>query len=346
MAPPLDQHTVQRLAYVRYLYREGIEQSKQPPPLRSRAITSFHDAVENYLGLVAQHLKVDLKKGMEFHAYWEAIKPQYELPRKEQMKRLNDARVALKHNGTFPSAHQIEQARATVSDFFTTVTPNVFGIDLDSVDMVDLLTQPETKQLLREAQTHADNGDFMHATAGLGLAMEALMGHYAGTNSYHRIASPFAFGENLHRYEWPKRNGIGQSVESSLSKTMDIVNELQKAIRVISLGIDLPKYLRFSARVPRVNEYYDGSQSYGVAESHRSITAEEYEWSRQFVIESGLCASRADGIHEMLEADALINFQASADRQWHGEQREWNGPADVPEEGSVDSGSESPTLDE
>ncbi len=58
MQPSLDPLTVQRLAYVRYLYREGIEQSRQPAPLRSRAITSFHDAVENFIGLVAQHLKV------------------------------------------------------------------------------------------------------------------------------------------------------------------------------------------------------------------------------------------------------------------------------------------------
>ncbi|WP_406464978.1 hypothetical protein OH768_53595 [Streptomyces sp. NBC_01622] len=55
MSHPLDPRTVQRHAYIRYLYREGIEQSRQPTPLRSRAITSFHDAVENYLGIVTQH---------------------------------------------------------------------------------------------------------------------------------------------------------------------------------------------------------------------------------------------------------------------------------------------------
>ena len=65
MAQPLDPLTVQRLAYVRYLYREGVEQSGQPSPLRSRAITSFHDAVENFIGLAAQHLGVDLKKNAD-----------------------------------------------------------------------------------------------------------------------------------------------------------------------------------------------------------------------------------------------------------------------------------------
>jgi hypothetical protein len=346
MAPPLDQHTVQRLAYVRYLFREGVEQSKQPPPLRSRAITSFHDAVENFLGLVAQYLNVELKKNTEFLGYWEAIKPQHELPKKEQMKRLNDARVALKHNGTFPSSHQIEQARETVIDFLTTVTPKVFDVDIDSIDMVDLLTQPKTKQLLRDAQTHADVGDFMHASAGLGLAMEALMDHYAGRDAYARIPSPFAFGESIYHFDRPKKHGIGQSLEASLAKTMDIVSELQVALRVISLGIDLPNYLRFSARVPLVNGFLDGRKRYAVADSYQSITAEDYEWARHFVIESALRAARADGIHEMLEADAQINFKASLDRQRRYEQREWYGPADKTEtDGTTDSEAGSPTLE-
>lgn len=346
MPPSLDQHTVQRLAYVRYLYREGIEQSKQPAPLRSRAITSFHDAVENFIGLVAQRLGVELKKNSEFLGYWEAIKPHFDLPKKEQMRRLNDARVALKHNGTFPSSHQIEQARETVVDFMTTVTPKVFGIDLDSIDMVDLLTQPTTKHLLREAQTHADLGDYIHATAGLGLAMEALMNHYVvGGDAYRQIPSPFAFGETLRRFDWPQNPKMGQSLEGSLSKTMDIVDELQTALRVISLGIDLPKYQRFRARVPLVRGFFKGPPSYIVTESHKSITADEYETFRQFVIESALHAARADGIHDMLEADAERNRKAFADRQRTYEERPWTGPAEMAQkEESVETEAEPPTL--
>ncbi|MET9959637.1 hypothetical protein ABZ128_11315 [Streptomyces sp. NPDC006326] len=203
MALPLDPSIVSRLAYVRYLYREGAEQSRQPPPLRSRAITSFHDAVENFMGLAAQHLGVELSKNTEFLGYWEAIKPVHELPKKEQMKRLNDVRVALKHNGTFPSSHQIEQAREAVGDFFATATPRIFGIKLDSVHMVDLLSQPEVKQLLHDAQTHADIGDYVQAMAGLSLAFEALLTHYRRGEGSIRW-SPFDFGEKLSPLDEPR----------------------------------------------------------------------------------------------------------------------------------------------
>ncbi|MDX2749632.1 hypothetical protein PV413_03300 [Streptomyces scabiei] len=345
MTPPLTPLAVQRLAYIRYLYNEGIEQSQQPSVLSARALTSFHDAVENFLGLIVEQLEVDVRKAPDFIQYWEVIKEKFELPSKAVMKRLNDWRVALKHNGSFPSSHQIEQARQAVADFFTTVTPKVFGVDFESIDMVDLVSQSEVALLLREAQTHADIGDYMHAAAGLHLGMEALLDHYAREGTHGRVPSPFAFGERIAAYDKPK-HGLGQSTEASLAKTMEIVQEMQTALRVVSLGIDLPKYLRFHARVPHVHGYMDGSQSYTVAESYKTITAEEYEWSRQFVIESALRAARADGIHAMMDADAEMNWQASLNRRRKVESRNWTGAANDPAQEETPIGDpEPPTMD-
>lgn len=344
MAPSLSPLTVQRLAYIRYLYQEGIEQSRQPSVLSARALTSFHDAVENFLGLVVEQLGVDVRKAPDFIQYWEVIKPEFELPSKAAMKRLNDWRVALKHNGSFPSEHQIEQARQVVADFFTTVTPKVFGVDFETIDMVDMVTQKEAARLLREAQTHADIGDFIHATAGLYIAMRALLDHYAGKGNRRVVASPFSFGGVIYSSERRRPPGIGQSLEASLAKTMNIVAEMQAALRVISLGIDLPKYQRFNARTPLVHDYLNGGQSYSVDAWCKTITIEDYEWCRQFVIESALRAARADGIHEMLETGAEVNREYAQEHGWLWEQRDWTGPAPVPDEhGPVSSSPESPT---
>ncbi|MCL3998095.1 hypothetical protein [Streptomyces lavenduligriseus] len=329
MQPSLDPLTVQRLAYVRYLYREGIEQSRQPAPLRSRAITSFHDAVENFIGLVAQHLGAELKKNTEFLGYWEAVKP-FELPKKEQMKRLNDARVALKHNGTFPSEHQIEQARETLADFFATVTPKVFGVDFDAVDMVDLLTQPEAARLVREAQTHADIGDYPMAMAGLVLAFDALLDHYAAGD---RPAgkSPFKFGARLYRGDVVQLQNAGNSqINPRLKKLGEFAIAAQDALRVISLGIDYPSLARFRVMTPPVYGYGDGSQRFVDLPSVRTLNADDYDWARHFVIESGLRASRADEIRGMQERAHELNWNP---REPFGE-RSWQGPVELtPDEG-------------
>ncbi|MGW7261076.1 hypothetical protein [Streptomyces sp. NPDC054834] len=328
MAQPLDPLTVQRLAYVRYLYREGVEQSGQPSPLRSRAITSFHDAVENFIGLAAQHLGVELKKNAEFLSYWEAIKPVFELPKKDQMKRLNDARVALKHNGTFPSAHQIEQARETVVDFFTTVTPKIFGIELDTVDMVDLLTQHEVKQLLRDAQTHADIGDYVQAMAGLSLAFEALLTNYQRGEGSTRW-SAFNFGEKLSPFDEPRVEGGGTRLQR-LKKLGSFMEITQNTLMAISLGIDYPSMARFHILTPKVHTFGNGRKSYTVGKDLEEVTSDDYDWARHFVIESGLRAAKADDLQAMKKKAWEANRKAEEPPN----ERSWTGPVD-PEDRSV-----------
>jgi hypothetical protein len=316
---PLKPLTVQRLAYVRYLYQEGIEQSRQPSPLRARAIGSFHDAVENFIGLTAEQLGVELKPRMEFLQYWEVLKPEIELPGKTPMKRLNDARIALKHNGTFPSDHQIEQAREALVDFFSTVTPKVFGVDFDSVDMTDLVTQPEVARYLREAQTHADIGDYSMACAGLSLAFKALLEHYVGDT--HRGRGPFAFGPTLHWHDSPK---IGHGEErrgQRLDKLSTIAGAVQEALRAITLGIDYQSLARFQITVPEVDSYADGSKRYVEATITRELAADDYDWARHFVIESALRAAGAD------EVVRLRRVRRELDQQPYT-QRAWTGPAE------------------
>ncbi|SHI67881.1 hypothetical protein [Streptomyces sp. 3214.6] len=332
MAPPLDQHTVQRLAYVRFLFREGVEQSKQPPPLCSRAITSFHDAVENYLGTIVQHLNIDVNKAPEFIGYWALIKTEFELPKKDLMRRLNDARVALKHNGTFPSEHQIEQAHRTVEDFFITVTPKVFGVDLDSIDMVDLLTQPAVKQYLREAQTHADVGDYAHAMAGLSLAFDALINHYRRDDGWSTRWSAFNFGERLGPLDEPRVRMHDKN--SRLQKLSDFTELAQETLTVISLGIDYANKARFRILTPDVNAYGNGSTRYTVTKSLAETTPDDYDWARHFVIESGMRASRADDLQTLKRNRSEVDRSATRPLR----QREWTGPADAQKTETVSAG--------
>ncbi|KOV35654.1 hypothetical protein AB0420_35960 [Streptomyces caelestis] len=314
--------TAQRLAYIRFIYQEGIEQSRQPSVLSARALTSFHDAVENFLGLVVEQLEVDVRKAPDFLGYWEVIKPKLELPSKAAMKRLNDWRVALKHNGSFPSEHQIEQSRTVVADFFTTVTPKVFGVDFDSVEMVDLITQDETARLVREAQTHADVGDYVAAMAGLSLAFNALRKHYAGEyTEFSWAQKPFSFGPSLSHTDEPRADNGDHHVRR-LHKLSVIATEVREAMQVLSLGLDFPSYTRFKTITPQVHGYYSGPDRYVVTNWLASLTADDYEWAKLFVVESALRAARADEVRALLEA------QAEADPHWQQyPEREWTGPA-------------------
>lgn len=66
MTQPLDPLTVQRLAFIRFLYEQGVSQADQPEPLSATAVLSFHDAVELFLRLAAEHLHVNLPTDVKF----------------------------------------------------------------------------------------------------------------------------------------------------------------------------------------------------------------------------------------------------------------------------------------
>lgn len=45
-----------RLTYIKYLYQQGVEQSKLPEVIAGFALMQFHDSIEMFLLLVAENL--------------------------------------------------------------------------------------------------------------------------------------------------------------------------------------------------------------------------------------------------------------------------------------------------
>lgn len=332
MKPSITPLEAQRLAYVRFLYEEGVKESRRPAPLSAKALLSLHDAVEHFLGLAAGHLQVDVNPKIDFMEYWGRLKPTVELPGKAAMDRLNHARVGLKHKGNFPAPESIEQHRTDVLNFLTTATTQVFDADFQAVDMTDLVTQSETARLLREAQTHADDSDYIAAMAGLSLAFDALLDHYSGSRSYDGWwQSPFSFGPKLGR-DRPNGHGHIRDDAARLAQKVALISErTQQGMRVISLGIDYPSYTRFQVLTPKVRAYGDGSQRYTVTPWHQRLTAEDYAASRLFVIESALQAARADGILELGQDRRHVHQRVTME---DATQRAWTGRADTGHQGS------------
>ncbi len=69
MSVALGPQVVRRLAFIRFLYTEGLEDARRAQPLASTALPMFHDAVEMFLLLAAEHLGVTLPKHVDFEGY-------------------------------------------------------------------------------------------------------------------------------------------------------------------------------------------------------------------------------------------------------------------------------------
>src|SRR5208337_2820042 len=101
---PLSTETMRRLAIVRYLYTQALEQERKGDPLAGLALLPFHDAVELFLQVAAENHPVKLPKSVNFMEYWTAFSAAgLPLRYQQQIRRFNNARVEVKHRGTLPS---------------------------------------------------------------------------------------------------------------------------------------------------------------------------------------------------------------------------------------------------
>ncbi len=211
---------VKGLAFVRFLYNQGLEQVRRPQPLATAALLSFHDAVEMFLGLAADHLGVNLSEHVPFDGYFDQIKQGagIELPGRRPMRRMNRSRVSLKHHAIFPSPTDLEQFRADVTTFLTDATQQVFKADFLSLDMIDLVTQQNAVTLLRSAEAHAGQGDHTEALALLSQAFEELLKDYADRKQGTGEFSPYTL--------WPEareRSMLGRDHDRELTKRLEQV---------------------------------------------------------------------------------------------------------------------------
>src|SRR5262249_22431412 len=109
-SPTLDAATMRQLALIRLLYLQGAEQAARPEPTSLFSLLTFHDSVELFLVLAADHLGAQMPKGDPgFMDYWHILRPTEAFPTgvnltgKGRMDRLNRNRNALKHAGALPS---------------------------------------------------------------------------------------------------------------------------------------------------------------------------------------------------------------------------------------------------
>jgi hypothetical protein len=94
----------QGLAFVRFMYNQGLEQAGHPQSLATTALLSFHDAAEMFLGLAAVHLGVNPSPAVNFDGYFAEIKKGVgvDLPSRYPMQRMNRSRVNLMRSYWLP----------------------------------------------------------------------------------------------------------------------------------------------------------------------------------------------------------------------------------------------------
>jgi hypothetical protein len=293
--------TMKRLAFIRLLHQQGNDQSLLAEPLAFTSVLSFHDTVEHFLVLAGEHLGATLPNHIQFMRYWDELHPGklpggVALSGKVAMDRLNRLRNGFKHAGSMPSLSAVEQARGDVASFLEDNTPKVFGVAYDGIDMADLITQEDARDLIKEADAAEASGDRPEAMALLVEAFQELISSLA--TPWGR-SSAFAFGGGVNYPDLATtinsflnvtsdiRQKLAQSSVSILAGQLDAVTKattaMQEALRITTLGIEFHKYYRFDLLTPTVWYDFAGDVQRKFPRGY-APNREEYEYCQQFVI--------------------------------------------------------------
>jgi len=282
---------IKRLALIKQLYIQGIEQSHRSEGLSSFSILSFHDSIEMFLKLYCE-FKND-QESYSFIKYWEKFP---ELPYREQMSSLSLRRKNLKHKGIFPAKLDIEHSKFATKQFLEETTPLIGDIKFQDISLTDLVSSEKVRILLREAEISISKGNSELVLENSAVAFKRLITYYEdkATDDYK---SPFFFGDSLdfhssffmglNDFDLPEQfKKIGEFVD----KVKSSLEQIQQAIKVMSLGIDYRKYVKFKYLTPIVTLLSDDNYHAEIMSNRHkeSYDPEELEFLISFVIESAL----------------------------------------------------------
>ena len=281
---------MRRLAFIRYLYSNGVEQSRQPLPMGASSVLTLHDSVEMFLQLAAEHVNAGADKRTDFDKYFVLIDNALggtKLFGKASMLRLSTARVGLKHYGNLPAQQDIESYRSSVTSFFEDNTSLVFGVDFKNISMADLVQSANAQANLKEATDLMAQGRYGEALQKIALAFDHLTRDYEDSKRGGHRRSPFYFGQSL-TFETSFHMGVkDRKLASFIDKVQESVKALQSAVRILSLGLDYRRYVKFNELVPKVVWMLDGSV-HVLERSNLLRTEEDCRFCFDFVIEAAI----------------------------------------------------------
>jgi hypothetical protein len=280
---------LQRLAFIKYLYKVAIEQSRQAEPLCSASILTFHDSIEMFLRLACEHLDAGMKDNRGFMYYWDVLEPK--LPKgvptqKDSMQRLNKSRVNLKHYGLLTSKGDIEGFRAATTNFLKENASLIFNADFDKISMVHLVTCEQAKASLQEAESCREKGDLLDALVKIRIAFAQLIDDWEDKKETYFRRSGFSLKESL---ESSFSANILYSKFGRLAEDMaETIKNLQGKIRILGLGLDYRRYLKFENLTPEIWSFA-GAKGYNCRINPGvSPSSDDYKFCYDFVIESAL----------------------------------------------------------
>jgi hypothetical protein len=302
-----NQDILKRLAYIKFLFKVGVDQSKQPGVIAYTAILSIHDAIDWFMNLACIENKItetnklsaitakDPKRKGKTNVYltdYFTILPalKYEV----EVNSINTLRNNLKHKFILPSQLAITESINSAKEFFEENTKIIFSLDFNGVSVIDLIGFEPIKILLKQAIVFQIKNEVENCISEISKAYYELwqidMDFIRDKKQFSYIdiyGNPYLQIPQLEGK--PELQILKGYIDSLITTYNKNFQELNDSMKIFALGIDYRKYLKLKSFLPSTS-IKDKNGNYQVTKPRNveSITNEDLTFAIDFVINCAL----------------------------------------------------------
>lgn len=246
---------LKQLLLCKRLFNEGMTFAKRSDSVSNGiAISLFQDSVEICVWAIIKDKNIQVKDGAPFTGYIEAIqKAGLILPQVAKINELNKARVNFKHYGNLPASDEGIKFQSYVEDFLTTSFQDYFNQDFEKVSLVDLVSDPNVREKLKEAESLMLESNFNEAAARVAIAKTML---FARLDRFIPKVAPHLRDMDSVMDKIPELRG-------ARSRTFQYLTEYLGNLREITVAslLQLPfqDYMFLTEKLPSAYQLGDGS---------------------------------------------------------------------------------------
>lgn len=294
-----NQDIIRRLAYIKYLYKVGIEQSKQSDTISYVAVLSFHDSIDWFMNLACLKLGItekDKKRiaGKQLIALMDYFVVIPTLTLGASVEKINNRRNNLKHHFQIPAQVEVEECKGIATVFFDENTKAIFGCNFSDISIIDLIEHEDIRHLLKNAESFKNESKAENCINEVSKAFFELS---QVDINFIRKKQQFKYID-IYSIPYLQIPGLEENKEFQILKAYidSIINaynrnfqEINESINIFALGIDYRKYLKLKSFMPTTSmKDKQGVYSVTKARNIETITNEDLDFAIDFILECTL----------------------------------------------------------
>ena len=273
----------QRIILAKSVHRAGEAscESRNDQMAFTKGILLLHDAVEEVLGAVADHLNARLTGNhylLDYYKLIEEADPQSRtVPYRAQMRNLNTLRNNAKHQGMLPDPRSNAHFPTTVRALIEEVCQTYLSLDFSSISLKSLIRNDKILGHVDQAEKRIEQGKIEEGLISLAYAM------------YHICEAS--------TIPWPFYYPHTQKEKEALLQFTQPY-KIEHTVELIEHGVDPFLYHRFKNLTPRIAKHRDTTELFYWWDKHyghpANWTVRNARFCLNFCIETALKFQRQE----------------------------------------------------